>query len=151
MVLGHPICLYSIQKIDNVQTFDQSSNVIFNRNVRQQPTGTLKKKECSGCASFTMPNLVRTKLAGVSRIGLFFFILLNNPVEKRTKATIGWNIQDCPLAFYFILMSRWILRSLKIMNWLAHRLKASDSPQNRNSKSQGNVSSFLQVPSSLRN
>lgn len=110
-----------------------------------------KKKKCLGCVSFAMPNLLKIKLAGVDRIGFFFFfILLNNPVEKRTKVTIGENTEDCPLVFYFILMSWWILCSLKVMSWLAQRLKSSDSPQNRNSKSQGIVSSFLQVPISSR-
>lgn len=54
-----------------------------------------------------MPNLLRIKLAEVELT--FFFILLNNPVEKRTKATIGWNIQDCPLVFYFNVLVNFVL------------------------------------------
>lgn len=96
-----------------------------------------------------MPNLLRIKLAGV-RTGFFFFsspwiILWKKELKQQldgTSKTAHW----C-----FILMSWWILCSLKVMNWLAQRLKASDSPQIRNSKSQGNVSSFLSVPASLRN
>lgn len=45
-----------------------------------------ERKKCSGCVSFTMPNLLRIKLAGVSRIGFFFFfILLNNLWKKELK------------------------------------------------------------------
>lgn len=88
----------------------------------------------------------------MSRIGFFFFFsnLLNNPVEKRSEATIGWKIRDCPLVFYFIVMSWWILCSLKVRNWLAQRTKVSDSPRNRNGESQSHTSSFLHVPTRLR-
>lgn len=112
----------------NVQTFKQSNNVSFLTQMSSSGLQGPERKKCSGCVSFTMPNLLSIKLAGVNRSGFFFlFIPLNNPVEKRTKATIGWNFQDCSLVFYFILMSWWILCSLKVMNWLARRLKASDS------------------------